>query len=256
MSKAFFAICLAFFPVVTFAAGFAQQSLFLSKSSVTEGDVVLIHAVVQNDAASAFPGTVFIKDGTEQVSSVPVTLEAGEAQAVSVSWKPTAGSHKITAELQDKAGAVVESESETFIVQEKPKPVSQETPQNQAAAVESSDGIQDQIDSLSPAVGGVLAPVFRLVDGSREAIADVLDSQLESVGPKVTALPIPGVVAGAETIKAPDEQGWFWSIIYTVYFYLLTVLRYVVGSAGIFYPLLALVFFFVLWRTYRRFRRA
>ncbi|HEY4502088.1 MAG TPA: hypothetical protein VJJ20_03430 [Candidatus Paceibacterota bacterium] len=244
-------------PSLVFAAQFAPSALFLSEESVTEGDTVFIHAVVQNDGAAKFPGTLVITDGAKEIGRVAVMLAPGEVRAVSVSWKPAAGSHDIVAELQDSEGAVAQSESKTFVVKAKPKPAAKPTASSSAAAaVESSDGIQNQIDSLSPAVGGVLAPVFKLVDGGREAIADVLDSQLKSVGPKVTALPLPGVVAGAQTIKAPEEQGWFWSIVYTVYFYILTVLRYVVGSAGVFYPVLALLFFFILWRTYRRFRRS
>ena len=258
MKKALIAVGFLLLPSFALGAGFARESIFLSKESVTEGDTVLVHTVVQNDLTAKFPGQLVITDGDAKVGSVPVDLEPGEAQAVSVSWKPAAGSHKLVAELQDKAGTVVESETETFVIKAKPKPApkSSASSSQSAAAVESSDGIQEQIDGLSPAVGGAVAPFFRLVDGSRETIADVLDSQLASVGPKVTALPIPGVVAGAQTIKAPDEQNWFWSIIYTVYFYILTVLRYIVGSAGIFYPLLAVVFFFILWRTYRRFRRS
>lgn len=244
-------------PSSVFGAGFAQQSIFLSKSSVTEGDVVLIHTVVQNDSAAAFPGNVVIKDSDIKVGAVPVTLGAGEAQAVSVSWKPAAGSHKVTAELQDAGGTVVGSESETFTVKEKPKPATEKpepTVSNSAAAIESSADIQATIDSLSPAAGGALAPVFKLVDGSRVALADVLDTQIAKTKPKVG--PIPGIVAGTSTINAPDQASWVSSIFATVYFYILTVLRYILGSAGIFYPVLAFVFLFTLWKLFRRFRRA
>jgi hypothetical protein len=251
-------LLLAGYPQAALAAGFAQQTIFLSKSSVTEGDTVLIHTVVQNDLAAKFPGNLVIKDGDIKVGSVPVTLDAGEAQAVSVSWKPSAGMHKISAELQDAGGTVVGTESETFSIKEKPKPVASvakaATSSNTAAAVESSAGIQDKIDDLSPAAGGALAPVFKLVDGSRTAIADVLDGQIANTKPKLA--PLPGVVAGTSTIQTPDQGSWFGSIFNTVYFYVLTVLRFLIGSAGVFYPVLALVFFYILWRTFKRFRRA
>ncbi len=246
-------------PSAAFGAGFAQQTIFLSKSSVTEGDTVLIHTVVQNDSVATFPGNLVIKDGDTKVGAVPVTLDAGEAQAVSVSWKPTAGPHKVVAELQDAGGTVVGTESQTFSIKERPKPVDDKPKvssgsSNTAAAVESSADIQAKIDDLSPAAGGALAPVFKLVDGSRTAVADVLDSQLAKTKPKVG--PIPGIVAGTSTIAAPEQGSWFSAMFNTVYFYILTVLRYVVGSAGAFYPILALVFFYILWRTFKRFRRA
>jgi hypothetical protein len=250
-----FSLALAGYPQAALGAGFAQQSIFLSKSSVTEGDTVLIHTVVQNDSAAKFPGNLVIKDGDIKVGSVPVALDAGEAQAVSVSWKPSAGSHTIVAELQDAGGTVVESESETFGIAAKPKPKSAASATSSAAAaVESSAGIQTAIDGVSPAASGALAPVFKLVDGSRSAIADVLDEQIAKTKPKLA--PLPGVVAGTSTsIQTPQQGSWFGSIFNTVYFYILTMLRFVIGSAGVFYPVLALVFFYILWRTFKRFRR-
>ncbi len=217
---------------------------------------MLIHAVVQNDSAAKFPGQVVIKDGEGKVGSVAVTLSPNEVLAVSVSWKPSAGSHTVTAQLEDSAGAVVQSESADFSIKAKPKPVVAKpaASSSEAAAVESSQDIQDKIGSLSPAAEGAVAPVFKVIDGGRESIAEVLDGQLLATKPKLT--PTPGVVAGANTIKAPEEKSWFWSILYTIYFYILTVLRFIVGSAGVFYPVVAVLFFLILWKTFKRFRRA
>lgn len=255
MRQALVVAALLLLPAAAGAAGFAKQSIFLSTASVTEGDTVLIHAVVQNTDAATFPGTVVIKDGEEKVGSVAVELEAGKAQAVSVSWEPKAGSRTIVAELTNKAGEVVESESETFSIKTKPTAAGKTASSSNAAAVGSSDAIQEQIHNVSPAVGGAVAPFFKLVDGGRESMADVLDAQLKSIGPKVTQIPLPGVVAGAETVETPKPAAWFWSIFYTIYFYILTVLRYVVGSAGLFYPLIAVLFLLVLYKMFRRFRR-
>ena len=251
-------IAAALYPEAARAAQFAPSALFLSKEAVVEGDTVLIHAVIQNDAVAKFPGNLVIRDGEEQVGSVPTTLAANEVRAVSVSWTPGPGSHTITAQLQDQGGTVVKSETKTFEVAAKPKPkaaaAASSKSSNAAAAGESSADIQAKIDDLSPAAGGALAPVFRLVDGSRTAIADVLDSQIAKTKPKVAETP--GVVAGADTIKAPDQGSWFSSIFNTVYLYILTALRFVIGSAGVFYPLLAVVFLYTLWRMFKKFRRA
>ncbi len=249
-----FAACLTMLPLAAQAAQFAPSNLFLSKEEVMEGETVLIHAVVQNDATAKFPGNVVFRNGDEQVGSVPVTLAANEVRAVSVSWTPGPGTHKITAALLDQGGTAVQSESESFAVAAKPKPKpTAATSTHVAAAVESSQGIQAKIDGLSPAAGGALAPLFKLVDGSRVAVADVLDAQIAKTKPKLA--PIPGVVAGTSTIQTPEQGSWFSSICNTVYFYILTVLRYIIGSAGIFYPILALAFFYILWRTFKRFRR-
>lgn len=244
-------------PLVASAAQFAPSALFLSKSSVVEGDTVLIHAVVQNDAAGKFPGNVVFRDGDMQVGSVPVTLVASEVRAVSVSWTPGPGSHKVVAALLDQGGTAVQSEEATFEVAAKPKPkpkATVATSSNAAAAVESSKDIQNKINDLSPAAGGALAPVFRLVDGARSSVADVLDDQLAKTKPKLA--PIPGVVAGTSTsIQTPDQGSWFSSIFNTVYYYILTVARWLIGSAAVFYPVLAFLFLFFLWRMFNRFRR-
>lgn len=244
-------------PLVAGAAQFAPSNLFLSKSAVVEGDTVLIHAVVQNDASGKFPGNVVFRDGDTQVGSVPVTLSAQEVRAVSVSWTPASpGSHTIVAALLDAGGTAVQSEEQAFDVaaKPKPKPAAATTSSQTAAAVESSKDIQGKINDLSPAAGGALAPVFRLVDGARSSIADVLDSQLSKTQPKLA--PIPGVVAGTSTsIQTPEQASWFSSIFNTVYYYILTVLRWLIGSAAVFYPVLAFIFLYTLYRMFKRFRR-
>lgn len=249
------AVLLFLLPCAAFAAGFAKQSLFLSKSAVTEGDTVLIHAVVDNDAAAKFSGTLFLTEGSTSIGSVPVSLAAGESSVVSVSWKPLAGSHTITATLKDASSTVVEQTTGTFDIAAPPQTASSS---QAAAAVESSDAIQQDIGNVSPPVESTVKPVFTLIDGARSAAAGVLDTQLaatkQNLGPDAGA---PGEVLGAEATQnaASNPGSAFWYILQTLYFYLLTVLRFIVGSAGIFYPLVAIIFLYFMWRMFRRFRR-
>lgn len=250
------AIVIFMLPSAALSAGFAKQSLFLSKPSVTEGDTVLIHAVVNNDGAVAFAGTMLFSDGAAAIGTAPVSLDAGEAAAVSVSWKPSSGSHAVVAEL--KVGTeIIEKQSATFTVAQKPQPAPA-TSTLVAGAVESSGAIQQSIAGLSPQAAGALAPVFTLVDGGRSKAADVLDSQIEStrnaLGPKAGQ---PSEVLGAEDVKqaGSNPMGALWYILQTLYLYLLTVLRFLVGTAGVFYPALAVIFLFIVWRVFRRFRR-
>jgi hypothetical protein len=236
------------------AAGFAKQSLFLSKEPVTEGETVLIHAVVANENAQKFSGDVVFKDGDTNVGSVAVAIASGGANAVSVSWKPSAGSHAVTAELTDTNGTVVEQQNATFKIEKKP-----DTTQNKdssAAAVESSRKIQDKIEDYSPAAASAVAPVFSTIDSARSKAADALDSGINWAKDKTGGKEV-GEVLGSST-KNPSSSSimdTLWFILATVALYALTVLRFIVGSAGIFYPVFALFVFFVLWRTYKRFRR-
>src|ERR1700674_4005698 len=87
-------------PLMAHAAGFAKQSIFLSKSSVTEGDTVRIHATVSNDATAQFVGSVVLKDGDAKLGTAALPLAVGAAQAISVTWTPSAGVHRITAALE------------------------------------------------------------------------------------------------------------------------------------------------------------
>lgn len=234
-----------------FGAGFAKQSIFLSRSSVTEGESVLIHAVVSNNDPATFKGKLELRDKDEPIGTVPVSLESGKAIAVSVSWEPTAGKRTVSADLIDQEGTVLETMSESFTIEAKPKPKATTTAQT-AATIESSEDIQNRIGGFSPQVQQATAPVFSTLDGVRNTIANTLDGQLKTANAKL------GKIAGAEDEnegELPDTVGGFWLALWTVYFYILTVLRFLIGNAGIFYPAFALLFLYFLYKTFRRFRR-
>ncbi|HYF13189.1 MAG TPA: hypothetical protein VD928_02755 [Candidatus Paceibacterota bacterium] len=253
-----FALIFLVFPSFAAAANFAKQTLFLSKSPVVEGETVLIHTVVANDAASKFTGEVVFKDGDARIGAVAVTIAASGANTVSLSWKPTAGSHKISADLTSSTGAVVESQSATFTINEKPKPSSAGTTTTKAG-VESSENIQNSISSYVPSASGYIAPLFSVVDTGRAQAAGLLDSGIEwarqtsSGGANSTS----GEVLGSST--APQAGGGFLEsakkIGASAALPVFSMLRSIVGSAGLFYPIFALLFFFILWRIYKRMRR-
>lgn len=237
-------------PTLAWAAEFATQSIYLSKDHVTEGQTVLIHAVVSNEIDLAFTGTLTFADASSTIGSVPVSLAAGESSVASVSWKPLAGSHAISATLKDNKGNTVENQSQTFLVDPDPnKPVPEAT--STPALIEPSTSIQEGIGSLSPQAESYAQPVFNAIDSARSSAATVLDQQLAATKAKVG--PGPSVL-GAQTQKSGALDST-WHILTTLYFYLLTLLRFVVGSAGVFYPLLAIAFLWALWRTFRHFRR-
>ena len=244
-------------PSLALGAGFAKQSIFLSEASVTEGDTVRIHATVSNDATAQFAGSVVVKDGADTLGSAPVTLSAGAAQAISLSWTPTAGTHTLTADLETASGTSVEQESAQFTVAAKPEPQLDIT-SGQPASVDSSQTIQQQIGSLSPQVAHASQPLFTVIDGARSGAANVLDNQIASTQAKLLNTPKPGIVAGASTTadaSVTNPWGTFWFVLYTIYLYILTILLWLVSNAGVFYPVLAILFLYMLWRIYRRMRR-
>ena len=250
MRSVLIAFLLLLLPYSASAAGFAKESLFLSKTPVTEGDTVLIHAVVANETTVKFDGEVVFLDAEVKIGAVAVTIAPGGANAVSVSWKPTSGSHTVTAKLTDKAGAVAEQESATFKIAEKPKPASPSTPSSQSG-VDSSDSIQNAIGNISPTAENLASPAFVALDSGRRSAAALLDKGIawakKQTAPK-------GAVLGAQD----EKKGIFETALFfvgMVVLYALSLLKYVVGNAGIFYPVFVLIFFYILWRLYKRSRR-
>lgn len=145
----------------------------------------------------------------------------------------------------------------TFYVAPKPKP--QPATSSQAAAVQSSQGIQNSIAGVSPQTAQTVAPFFTLVDGGRQKTADVLQTQLDTTKQALaTGAGNPGKVLSAESTKTAvsDPMGVFWTILRTLYLYVLTILLFLVSNAGVFYPVLALIVLYMLWRLFMRFRRA
>ena len=41
-------------------------------------------------------------------------------------------------------------------------------------------------------------------------------------------------------------------VLWTIYYYILTILNFLFVNAAIFYPVLALLFLFALWKLYQR----
>ncbi len=261
MRKIVFGLLLLCIPGTALGAGFAKQSLFLSKSPVVEGDTVLIHAVLQNDSTAAFSGEVIFtsqkgSEAKQKVGSAVATIAPQGAQAVSVSWKPLAGEYSVTASLTSKDGKVVEEETGHFSINEKPKPASEGSVFGQGPGeVQSSEDIQKMINSFSPAVGGFLEPAFASVDSFRQKVGSWLDQGINWSKAKVAAK-APGKVLGESTEASPS--GIAGTATYAgglAGLYVFSVLKWIVANAGIFYPVVALSFFYMLWRIFARIRR-
>ena len=241
-------------PAIASAAGFAKESLFLSKSPVTEGETVLIYAVLANDTTEQFKGEVRLRSGDTAVGTVSAVLAAGEARTVSVSWSPKAGTHAVTAELKTSAGEILASEQATFVIEEKPSPPTKTLQEEKAAAaVESSAPVKQAIANVSPQAARAAQPVFATLDSWREKGAEFLDKQIADTKGRLPK----GGVLGAETAKnaSSDPMGSALNVFQTLYLYLLTILRYIIASAVLFYPLLAIIFIWSLWKLYRRMSR-
>jgi len=231
-------------PSLAFAAGFAKESLFLSKSPVTEGDTVFIHAIVANDSATSFAGEVIFEDGDTKIGTIAVSIAAGGAETASLSWSPAVGTHPVVAELTAKDGTVVEKLSATFTIQAKPKSAEETAPAS-STDVQSSDTVKEAIAGISPGLADTLQPAFATIDSLRQKGADALDKGI------AWAKTPEGEIAGSST----GIGGTVLGVVKTFSTYVMELLRFILNNAGIFYPALAIAFLYVLWRTFKRFRR-
>jgi len=186
------------------------------------------------------------------VGGAAVSIAPGGAEAASVSWKPTSGSHSVTAELTAKDGTIAASEEATFNVQEKPKPEDTTTPAS--TTVESSTKIKEVVASISPGVADAATPVFATIDSLRQKGVEALEKSSTWTKNKIGE----GEVKGADTEQKTEGGGIVGTattIGATLLLYVLSILTFLLSNAGVFYPVLAVLFLFALWRIFKRIRR-
>ena len=180
---------------------------------------------------------------------------ATEGEVVEIEWQPTAGTYRVTAERIDESGSVVGSETAMFTVKALPPPAPPEVQGTSTTVVESSTKIQETIASIMPQAS-VAAPVFGAIDGLRQQGVNALTKG--EVWAKAKSGKTEGEVAGEnteETGEGSDIASTVMQMVATLLLYVLSALKFLISSAGIFYPVLAIAFFYILWRTFKRMRR-
>ena len=265
-------------PSGAFAAGFVSQPIFLSTSPVTVGQNVRVYAIVSNDSPISFTGSVLISADGTLLGSPSSTMAIGATQTVSASWTPTTpGDHVIMAQLTANDGSVVQQVSQTFTITAPPPPVEPASASSTDAnsyvgdsGYEPSTGIQDAIASISPALATDTQSVFAAIDTIRQAAAALLNTQISGADQALTV-----IHASASTSIATDTPNAFTnlqplastvpslstsqnsvkSIFWNIYLYILLALRFLIDNAAIFYPFLVLIFFYIIWRVYKRMSR-
>lgn len=238
-------------PLSAFAqVGFAKSSLWLGKTDSVVGEAVSLYASLSNTSAEKLSGEVVFFDGDDELGVNALALASGEGRIVSVSWKPeTAGTHTLRAVMRAN-GEEVDRVTIATVVSEPPAAQA-------AAVVEGSEGIQKTIAEYSPQVSETLNPVFVKIDDLRESGASFLDRQIEGATQSLTDIKAkkenlpqtPGSVSYVEGKKLTASL-----IFSTLLLYVLSVLRFAVGNAALFYPLFAGMVLVGLYKLFRRLR--
>ncbi len=246
----FAALCITSFPSATFSqdassesnilpAGFAAAPIWISSASSTGGDSLKIFAIVNNTSTTTVNGTVsFLVDGTS-VGSVDISLAAGAANIFSVPWTAVAGTHSITATLDNPvdANGLPVSLSETVA-----GPISitvAEAPPAPLAVQYFNAAMNDANSVAGPALSGALAAV----DSARQDGANYFATQL---GLGTASASPQGQVLGAETENiasaTPTAQSTngFMSLLDRLGYYIFE-------NPILFYPLFIILIFIALW---------
>lgn len=226
---------------------------------MTEGQSATLHASLSNTSAEEMDGSVIFADDGKEFGKVALTLAEGEARIISVSWKPSrAATHSLTATLVGTEGEL-DKLTIAVVVAEKPKTEAQA---RAAAAIESSAEIQKKIAELSPQVGKKINPVFDTLDDARERGAVFLDREIADTKSSLDTVTVrrdelaKGSVAGAETDAARSESRKLTAEFFfkTLLLYTLSAVRFAVGNAGLFYPLVAVIVLTGLYKLFMRWR--
>jgi hypothetical protein len=254
---AFLLLALPFF--VSADAGFARSSLWLSSQEITEGQSATLYASLSNTGEKLDGEVSFLDNGT-QFGKVSIALAPGEGRIISVSWKPAeGGTHALKAILADAGGKAIDELSIAVVVQNKP---ATEQEAKVAAAIESSDSIQKAIAEYVPQASGIANPVFEKLDSLRGSGTVFLDGQiaeatqkLEETKSKKEVL-AKAKVLGAESddAKSEDRKLTVTYLLNTLLLYTLSVIRFALSHAAVFYPLIAIIILGGLWKAFQRIR--
>lgn len=224
-------------------AGFAPHSIWISKQSAAAGDSIRIFTVVYNSATSSLSGTIhFYVDNTD-VGTSNVTLSAGETKVQSVTWLAAEGSHTLQAGFENPSlplsNATTESVSIT-IASSLPAPAYVQAMQS---AAQTASVI---VASTTPIVQQIVSTTINTSEALRQAGETYLSSAYASDTAAATAHAMTkkhtGSVLGTSTTAQTAINAFTSSKLAAE-----EAGKKIFGSAVLFYPIAALLFFLIMY---------
>lgn len=239
-----FVLCAFFAAPYAFAAalpgGFAPASLWLSKSTLTDGESANVSTALYDSGDASLSGDIIFTDNGTTFANLSFELQPGESRIYSASWSAKAGSHTLGAALANvrsgTAAASVKDASAASVV------ISVATPAPPPAATSSATG-------TAGTVAGAASAVVNAAESVRTAGASALRSQLAALAAasSSSATPSPKVLgASTQKVAAGSASNWFQTFERAA----LTGLLFVFDSQFWFY-LLALFVLYLLYKITR-----
>lgn len=276
-------------------SGLIDTSIWYAPSTFTEGDTIEIHTAVWNGEDYAINAKVEFLDVNTILGSRDITVAKGTLSDVYVSWKVTAGDHKISARIASASSSANGSSSTVAIVNKEESAKDFFVPKK---LVVKKDGTTEVIPTVTDKVNEVLPPsvaapinkTANSIDSFRQDVSNSLSDLKTEVNIKIESFENPKKVedksnttnttntttntttqnknTNKPTDKAPDKiqdtkitepvetpMSGVDKPIAYVELFLLTLALFIFKNSIVFYILLALVVFFVLRFIYRKIRR-
>jgi hypothetical protein len=224
-------------PVLTFAAGFVPDSIWLSSDSLSHGDVVDIFVTIFNTEDTNLSGIVRYYDDELLLGEVPVTISSNSAKLVDLSWEATQGDRVIFARFSSGLDAPEETKKLRFKVKKPiiPEPLNDsEDDENE----EAGESFRDFAGQAGETVVQVAEDGFEISEGGRETSVNFLEQQKEKTENKKAEL-----LAG-ENEKVDSEFEYnLKKVMLTALLWLLSVLIFVTSSKIAFYIVIVLLIY-------------
>ena len=153
-------------------AGFPSSAIWASKMSATEGETVVISAVVYNSDTSSLHGTIVFTGNGTRIDAREFELPTSGSQIHSIEWKPKAGEYRVAAVIEGTSSQVSARETSSILihVSEPPPPSALQQAVQKAGSIASS--------SL-PAVLGIAKSVFETIEPYRQKGVKSLEKYLK-----------------------------------------------------------------------------
>ncbi len=237
-------------------AGFPDRPLWLSSTKPLAGDEVSISTVLYNGTDAAVAGTLtFFADDAKLISQ-DVSLAAQSSNVFSAKWTAVSGTHSFSAKFAGVSGAASTAQQQTTAVKvtvaEPPPPPPPPPPTALQQNVDKATEVAGSIASSSaPFVQKVAQAVFTQTEAARNAGISYLEKKIDSPQISSAGSNETGFVLGTSTKKTATSSSLLHTIGQTAASGALFVLR----SFYLFYPILALLFFLLLYWGYKKVRR-
>jgi hypothetical protein len=247
--KYIFLLATFLLPMWSFAAGFAPDSIWLSKEDPMHGDVIDIYVVVFNNDSDNLSGTVRYYDDQLLLGEIPVTVGANTAKLVPLSWEATQGDRIIYARFSSGNLAPEETKKLRFRVKRSvvPEPEPQVSENNQISSGEKTD-FKEVVEETSQKAEELAGEGFVLAEEGREETLSFFEEKKNWTEEKRKQL-----VSGKDEKVDSEFEYTVKKIGLTALLWLLTVLVFISGYKILFYGAIFGIVFgtFVLVRRRR-----